>query len=446
MSSSENKPRRRGRSASSEDKKYYSDEEGKVMDSKRHRDDSDERYDGRRNRGSEVIRPGLNGPLLSYQQFMDLQESHIDMKEAEKYYAEYKNAYDRKQSEIFFQIHKNEHWFQEKYHPKYVYKFNQEQIKQSQILAKKFNENLENDEYKGIKLENQENFEETKDANHDERLEKKDTPEENDISSAPLFGFDANKNTLYLKLIPIHISRWELLDAVRPTPGFLGLSMSEPLKTQEFVRYAWVSYDSEENCQKSKAILEKVSLTNFDLNPVISVSTSHKKVKVTPLLSKGCINRDKELSAKLIKVFDEQRQIEDNKLFEGEDDRDDKYQLDLQLLYLRRVHAFCYYCCEEYEDERMLASKCGPMHVRLMKIGDEQPEESKDLDEGEVYDENAPTLFEQQNIEKIQKLIDQGPQVMEDPLEDEELTERRQDYCRRKTKKLNVDRYAFNSH
>ena len=35
-------------------------------------------------------------------------------------------------------------------------------------------------------------------------------------------------------------------------------------------------------------------------------------------------------------------------------------QLDYLLLYMRRVHAYCLYCGEEYDDERMLAAKCGP--------------------------------------------------------------------------------------
>ena len=288
------------------------------------------------------MKPGLNGPLMTFKQFMDLQENYIEMNEAEKYYNEYKSAYERKQSEIFFKMHKDDHWFQEKYHPNLLYKFKQEQIKQSQMLAKRFNEGLENEEFKGILLENQENFEESKEDSQG-KVEKKN-PDGNDISGAPLFGFDANKATLYLKLIPTHISRWELLDTVKPTPGFMGLSMSEPLKTQDFVRYAWVTYDTEENCQKSKAILEKVSLTNFDLNPVISQSTTNKRVKVTPLLNKGCIGRDKEISKKLIEVFDQQRFVENNNIFEKEEERDPKYQLDLQLLYLRRVHAFCYYC------------------------------------------------------------------------------------------------------
>lgn len=49
---------------------------------------------------------------------------------------------------------------------------------------------------------------------------------------------------------------------------------------------------------------------------------------------------------------------------EGKSTRSREYQLDLQLLYLRRVHGFCYYCLEEYEDERMLATRCDNIHLR----------------------------------------------------------------------------------
>lgn len=48
-------------------------------------------------------------------------------------------------------------------------------------------------------------------------------------------------------------------------------------------------------------------------------------------------------------------------------DIEDKTKLDILLLYMRRVHAYCLYCAEEYEDERMLATCCGPQHVRSHK-------------------------------------------------------------------------------
>lgn len=43
---------------------------------------------------------------------------------------------------------------------------------------------------------------------------------------------------------------------------------------------------------------------------------------------------------------------------------------------MRKVHAFCYYCLEEYDDERMLAAKCGPTHVRnIIDIAAIRPKE-----------------------------------------------------------------------
>ena len=43
----------------------------------------------------------------------------------------------------------------------------------------------------------------------------------------------------------------------------------------------------------------------------------------------------------------------------------------------------------------MLASKCGPTHARLMRIGGNQHYDLKDLYEEEVFDENALTIFVQ---------------------------------------------------
>jgi len=54
----------------------------------------------------------------------------------------------------------------------------------------------------------------------------------------------------------------------------------------------------------------------------------------------------------------------------------DMLKLDLLLLYLRRVHAYCLYCGEEFEDERMLSTRCGPQHIRnSQKIPQEEFDE-----------------------------------------------------------------------
>ena len=86
--------------------------------------------------------------------------------------------------------------------------------------------------------------------------------------------------------------------------------MSEPLKTQNFVRYAWVAYDSEESCRKAKDALDSITIQDFNLNPVKSM-TQRKPIRVTPPLADDCVERDLELCKRLIsEVFDPEKKID----------------------------------------------------------------------------------------------------------------------------------------
>ena len=100
-----------------------------------------------------------------------------------------------------------------------------------------------------------------------------------EITKAPFFGFDANSMTIYLRTIPVSISRWDLLNVVKKTDGFVSLSLSEPLKNQSFVRYGWISYKDEESCTASKLILDNTTINDFCLAPVHSHSAT-KQFKV----------------------------------------------------------------------------------------------------------------------------------------------------------------------
>jgi len=85
--------------------------------------------------------------------------------------------------------------------------------------------------------------------------------------------------------------------------------MSEPLKTQNFERYAWISFDSDENCRRAKESLEKVTLEtrsrdSFRLTPVQN-SAHRKNIMITPELSDDSIERDLELCKRLVtEVYD----------------------------------------------------------------------------------------------------------------------------------------------
>jgi hypothetical protein len=130
-----------------------------------------------------------------------------------------------------------------------------------------------------------------------------------EIQKSPIFGYDANSMTLYLRQIPKSLSRWDLLEKIRSqTQGFISLSMSEPLKTQDFERYAWISFDSDNNCKIAKEVLETIKMDDgFVLTPVPN-SSHRKNIMITPELPDDSIERDLGLCKSLItQVFDAEK-------------------------------------------------------------------------------------------------------------------------------------------
>lgn len=128
------------------------------------------------------------------------------------------------------------------------------------------------------------------------------------LTEGPYHGFDPDKLTLFLHQIPKTLSRWAILDVVKTLPGFVSLSMSEPIKNQNFVRYCWVSFDTEENCDKAFHLLNEKN--ELKLNPIKSKSTTLKKIKVTPPMLEERLNIDLELSEVIIKLQDKIKGIE----------------------------------------------------------------------------------------------------------------------------------------
>ena len=107
---------------------------------------------------------------------------------------------------------------------------------------------------------------------------------------------------------------------------------------------------------------------NLDLKDKVSRVT--KEAKLQPPQSVESLMIDWKQTSRLITAIDREKGIYENPLLIADEvflcmnDLKKEFQLDLQLVYLRKVHAFCYYCLEEYEDERMLAAKCAPAHIR----------------------------------------------------------------------------------
>ena len=121
-------------------------------------------------------------------------------------------------------------------------------------------------------------------------------------------------------------------------------------------RFGWITLDTEENMLNALKKCQTLQVQNYHL-AIVRSQQPRKQVRVFPK-----IDREKalEVTRKLIEVMDQEKGIADNPLTAGEGDAvEQEKRLDLHLLYLRRVHAYCYLSAMHYPEERMLVSKCG---------------------------------------------------------------------------------------
>ena len=201
---------------------------------------------------NKIFIPGFDGPLLSLSLFNELQHNILSTSIIENAYTEYKQKFESKRFNSFYVEHQNDEWFKEKYDPESNLKWKLEKNTQCQKLSEKFQEHLKEGIYKDLKLEllekdeNNRNIKilthiynkETDEFEEKERdislLGKKNENVNLDISNTPYFGFDPDKMTLFLHQLPKNISRWQILDIIKKLPGFVSMSLSEPIKNQNY--------------------------------------------------------------------------------------------------------------------------------------------------------------------------------------------------------------------
>lgn len=271
--------------------------------------------------------------MLSLSLFNELQHNILPTEVIENAYKEYKTKFESKRYQSFYVEHQNDEWFKEKYDPESNLKWKLEKNAQCQKLSQKFQEALENGFFKNLNLQISENDENLRSINikifnhiyskeRDEFEEKerdiiinpsnKSKPDNFvDVSNAPYFGFDPDKMTLFLHQLPRNISRFQILDILKKLPGFISMSLSEPIKNQNYYRYCWVTFDSEQNCDTGYETLNEYRISNdYKIIPIKSKSSTIKRIRLTPALFNERIEEDFEYSKLLIDLFDKEKNIQ----------------------------------------------------------------------------------------------------------------------------------------
>lgn len=87
------------------------------------------------------------------------------------------------------------------------------------------------------------------------------------MHKAPLFAFDTDSLTLYLKYIPTHISRPALHSLLAENlSGFIHLSMSEPIRHHSFNRFAWATFETQHDYDQALLKIPSLKIDDFELS------------------------------------------------------------------------------------------------------------------------------------------------------------------------------------
>ncbi|KAG5460228.1 MAG: hypothetical protein BJ554DRAFT_7748, partial [Olpidium bornovanus] len=343
--------------------------------------------------------------LLSYKEFshyLEVMDGFVrPEEEMSRRYTIYKENFFAKEAKKFFDEHKAEEWFKDKYHPIDHRPFRAETFSRRHKLLPEFLRVLEQGTIDGI------SFDERTPAKDDKR---KDLGLHNDEVTAaenPLNWMteELSKRTLFIKTVPLSVSRKHIEEEVTRELGdrLDYISFSDPNPQKRFFRQAWIVVKDVTMMDDSYRTLEgmKVDDVVFHLSKPIE-----KKDIIRPRYAPESAGTERQLKVDLERI----RTIAE--ILEREADFTDgiasrvleraesviaeakaketeetspadkmnptleglKIKVDMLSVYLRHVHMFCYYCGLESDSLEELNRKCG-LHYRKRHGSEPVPKE-----------------------------------------------------------------------
>ncbi|KAI1312646.1 hypothetical protein EDD11_002883 [Mortierella claussenii] len=315
-------------------------------------------------------------------------------------YGTYKEEFTAKQYAAFFDAHKAEAWFQEKYHPD-LSKIRAEEARSlRRARYGKFIDDLAAGKYDNTTCDEGE-AKKASAACAEVKMEKAAAA---DAESADVVdkggdvkvggdGGEEEDAWLYLRAVLPTVTRASILERCEKIDGFVMLSLSEPHPLKELQRIGWIKFKPGTDIQEALNSLSEPATEDFQ---VVTAAHRPTRARYTHEIAntEARIHADYELAVEVAKVCDknladiEEADLEapvfdgvsllharlkdmilessDVHMEEGEDDSaqatirraNDRHSLDLFIEYLRQVHLFCYYCGGDSDNAEEFTRKC----------------------------------------------------------------------------------------
>ncbi|CAO3630533.1 unnamed protein product [Mucor hiemalis] len=351
------------------------------------------------NPGRFPVDPNQLDYLVPFKQFFDYTKRtsnrRIDDEDMQKRYAHYKEKFASRQLAQFFVANKEKEWFQEKYHPKLsLPRYNDIKVRRKRYLSN-FLEELEKGVFDEIRYDKEGQATTTNDSKNEDETETTEAMNADDSNAE-------YETRLVIKTVPPTIAREKIIEMCNKIEGFDYLSLSEPGPNKKFHRIGWISFKEGTDMKKVFELMDNQKVDDFVFHLAMNrKDTPQNRVpRIAPDISNTTerlqkdLEQAKEIALALEAILDEevqglkavesraQKAIDERVKPEEEeakkegsedgkvDDEDSvdrwnlKKSLDLIIVYLRRVHMYCYYCALECDSLEELNKKCAEPHCR----------------------------------------------------------------------------------
>ncbi|KAG0225652.1 hypothetical protein BGW41_004599 [Actinomortierella wolfii] len=333
---------------------------------------------------------GLDRASHRYRRYTD--------EELQSRYATYREEFIAKHRSMFFDAHKDEAWFQEKYHPEHSKTRKAEIIALRKKLYDQFVVDLANGKYDSATCDEDQAKADANNKGASGRDDEEREDEEN--AEAP----KTDTPMLYLRAVLPNVSKASLLETCQKIPGFRSLSLSEPHPLKELQRIGWIKLEQGTDPEEALKVMTEVPTEDYQVTTTPhrptrarythEIASSDARIQadreLVELVAKAC-DRDlneavaaeegegasnddgdtamsspkydgvslleKRLQTHILPALE--KNVDDSEQEEGAIKTGNERQvLDLYIEYLRQVHMFCYYCGGESDNLEEFARKC----------------------------------------------------------------------------------------
>ncbi|CAO3618175.1 unnamed protein product [Cunninghamella echinulata] len=408
--------------------------------------------------------------IIPYKQYCEyIRYTHpskrMDEHDLRRRYENYKEDFNAQQLSNFFDANKDKQWFLEKYHPTQS-EPRKNELKQRRLrYYEDFMNSLENGLLNSVELDegksyiyqdkkqniNKKNDDGSNSNNNggdsDSDSNNKSNDRENDIDQKMDTEKDEYETQLVIKTVLPTISRENILKLCETVDGFDYLALSEPSPSKRFHRIGWINFKEGVNMERAFNQLNNKKVDEFVFHLAMN-KKNQQPLPRTPRLALEISNTKERLKhdldqaylvAKAMdsflevkgarKIVNHATKVSRNKRQQQqEDDHDEndknnsilsiKKELDLLIIYLRRVHMMCYYCgleCDSLED---LDRKCMEPHLRkvISKNQDQSPQliEKGGLAWAKNLDSKLTLKYERPSHRELERM---GGKILEDEFE-----------------------------